>query len=78
MSQSIRSNIWVYFVINAVDETKANCSISKEKLKSGGNDSRSFETTSLIGHLRSKHRTEFTISREYTKYKCNVRKEETI
>src|ERR1043165_2264237 len=59
MSYSIRSNIWDYFVINAVDEMKANCSICKEKLKRGGNDPRSFGTTALIAHLRSKHCTEF-------------------
>src|ERR1043165_5893813 len=59
MSQSIRSNSWDYFVINGVDETKANCSICKEKLKRGGNDLHSFGTTALIAQLLSKHRTEF-------------------
>ena len=59
MSLQTRSKIWEYYEINAADERRANCLVCKEQLKRGGNDPRSFGTTGLINHLRSKHHAEY-------------------
>ena len=59
MLQPTRSRIWEYFQVNDVDESKANCLICKDKVKRGGHDARSFGTTGLVYHLRSKHYAEF-------------------
>jgi hypothetical protein len=54
------SAIWNYFRVHADDESFVKCCICKDKLSRGGKKARSFSTTTMISHLRSKHAVEFT------------------
>ena len=55
------SKVWEFFVINAVNNKHANCIICSEKISRGGHDARTFGTSSMINHLRSKHPLQFKV-----------------
>jgi len=55
----LSSKIWNFFIINAINEYKANCDVCNEKLIKGGSNAHSYGTSALISHLRSFHRVEY-------------------
>ena len=54
-----RSVIWKYFTINSVDEAYVNCNTCSLKISRGGKDPRSYGTSALTTHLRTKHTAVF-------------------
>jgi len=59
-----RSLIWKFFRINSDDERYVNCKICSSKLSRGGSDPRSYGTSALTCHLRTKHTAQYV---EYQK-----------
>jgi hypothetical protein len=54
-----RSLIWNYFKISSDDERFVNCKLCSSKLSRGGSDPRSYGTSALTCHLRTKHTAEY-------------------
>ena len=59
LSSRKRSAIWDYFIINPDDEIAALCVACEEAVCRGGKDSKNFNTTNLLSHLRRAHPEKF-------------------
>ena len=69
MSKQLTSCVWNYFTVNPVDNRKAICNLCKSTLSRGGQETKSFTTTNLVQHLRSKHAVAFTNFQKESKEK---------
>ena len=60
-------------MIDAIDESKANCNIYNEKLTRGGSNAGSYRTSALINHLRLFHRAKYNEHIRYSESQKRLR-----
>ena len=75
-----QSPVWKFFVI-AEDIKYAKCNTCNKLVPRGGGSMKSFNTTNLVNHLKSKHREEFNKFQDIRKNKeaqCQAAKSERI
>ena len=61
-----KSAIWLFFSV-AEDTKYALCSACKQKVARGGSTTKSFNTSNLVSHLKSRHPVEFKVYNEKQK-----------
>ena len=69
-----RSPIWDYFVVKA-DARFVDCNICHSPVSRGGATTKTYNTSNLIQHLRSKHPEEFKAYEKAQEEKTAERKE---
>src|SRR6218665_3123613 len=59
MSKKLSSNVWIYFQINALDNSKATCKICCTSVSRGGKEPKHWTTSNLMSHVRNRHVVEY-------------------
>ena len=59
------SAVWNYFTISKDDSRVAVCNKCSLEVQRGGNKAKSFNTTNLISHLKSRHSQSQYVFKEY-------------
>src|SRR6218665_344725 len=67
MSTKLTSNIWIYFQINASDNSKATCKLCRTSVSRGGKNPKQWMTSNLTSHIKNRHVVEYgQLQRERT------------